>query len=304
MAAESRKLKLAFIKDWHDDPEHLAGNRDGILAAWELLGQRHDVQFISRHTGRADVADRDALVFWGSLDRPWHNAVWRPGIPQLLCFAGGPTDHPFLRNFSHVLVESQVYLDDFTHRGVPCSRAFGTNTAVFRREPRTPKVFDAIYPASFCFHKNQEIFARAMGSRGLCVGTWNEDSIVGACLRHGTPVMRRVSSAVLCDLFNMARTCVVPCGPNGGSQRTVLESMACGTPVVLASDNDKCREFVTESGFGVLVPPVPEAIREAVDNLCTNPLDPQVGIDYVRSKWTETHYADAIERAVLSCLTR
>lgn len=297
-------MKLAFIKDWHDDPAHLAGNKDGMVAAWELLAKRHDVRTVSHHTGMCDLSDRDALIFWGSLDRPWHNAVWYVNIPQLLCFAGGPLDHPNLAKFDHILVESQVYEDGFRARSKSVSRAFGTNTAVFRPELRTPKVIDAIYPASFCFHKNQEVFARALGPRGLCVGEHNELSIVGACLKAGTPVLRKVSSAGLCDLFNMARTTVIPCGPNGGSQRTVLESMACGVPVVLADDNDKCREFIEESGFGLLVPPIPEAIREGVETLISRKLDPQVGVEYIRSKWTEQHYANAIEEAIKRCLSK
>ena len=299
-------MKICFIKDWHDDPEHLAGNKDGILAAFGELAKRHTVQFISRHTHHTlPTIEADVIVCWGSLDRPWHNEL-PSGIPAALCFAGGPTNHPYLKNFSHILVESAVYLKAFENCGIPVSRAFGTNTDVFRPEPRTPKAFSAIYPASFCFHKNQEVFARAMGQRGLCVGAHNELGIVGACLKHGTPVLRRVSSEVLCDLFNMSHCTVIPCGPNGGSQRTVLESIACGVPVVLADDNDKCREFVEESGFGLIVPPIPQAIREAVDSIVEGKIqfNPQQGVDYVRSKWTHHHYASAIEEALAQCLSK
>lgn len=291
-------MKIAFVKDWHDDPEHLAGNKDGILAAIDLLAKRHDLCFISRHTdaGLGNLAYADAILCWGSLDRPWHGQLPKH-IPALLCFAGGPLDHPFLANFRHVFVESAVYETAFRARGISVSRAFGTNESLFRPEPRTPKIFDAIYPASFCFHKNQELFARALGSRGLCVGPQNELDIVGRCLALGTPVLGRVSSKTLCDLFNMARCTVIPNGPNGGSQRTVLESLACNVPVVLADDNDKCREFVEESRCGIIVPPIPEAIREAVDQLVQRPLPP-CGRDYVLSKWTAEHYANALEAGI------
>ena len=301
------KLRIAVIKDWHDTLEHLGGNKDGILAAIDELGKRHTVTFISRHTDSklpwaVYNSGFDALLCWGSLDRPWH-AELPHDIPAFLCFAGGPTEHPNLSKFRHVFVESKVYLDKFTAQGVSCSRAFGTNTQVFRPEPRTLKLFDAIYPASFCFHKNQELFARAMRARGLCVGEWNELSIVGKCLELGTPVMRKVSSNVLCDLFNLSRCTVIPNGPDGGSQRTVLESMSCGVPVVLARDNDKCREFVEESGFGRLVDPIPEAIREAVQDLISSPPNPIQGVEYIRGKWTEYHYAQALEEGIKKCLT-
>lgn len=292
-------MRIAFVKDWHDEPEHLAGNKDGILAAVDILTKRHHVDFFHRNNweGRPPQDNYDVLLCWGSLDRPWHGQLPK-NIPALLCFAGGPTDHPFLANFQHVFVESKVYEDAFRSQGVSVSRAFGTNEQLFRPEPRTPKVFDAIYPASFCFHKNQELFARALGSRGLCVGPQNEEAIVGRCLQLGTPVLGRVSSKTLCDLFNMASCTVIPNGPNGGSQRTVLESLACNVPVVCADDNDKCREFIEESGFGLIVPPIAEAIREAVAEVMHTAWTPR-GRDYILSKWTSTHYADALEQGIL-----
>lgn len=313
------KLRIAFVKDWHDDLESQAGNFDGILAAIAELSKRHKLEFITRGTGECQHINRifyrfadfieskllqfkpDVIVCWGSLDRPWHGMLPKD-IPALLCFAGGPTHHEFLSNFRHIFVESQVYLDDFRSRGISSSRAFGTNTSIFRPEPRTPKIFDSLYPASFCFHKDQEVFARAIGSRGLAVGNWNELDIAGKCLQLGLPILRRVSSNVLTDLYNLSRTVCIPSGPGGGSQRVCLESMACGTPVVCSVDNDKCREFVQESGFGKLAEPVPEAIREAIYELIASPPSPQVGIEYIRSKWTEHHYASALESGIREVL--
>lgn len=314
------KLRIAFIKDWHDDLEHIWGNIDGILGAVSWLSEKYLLKFFTRcqvgipktwlitnginyelihniQDGSLQEKKYDVLVCWGSLDRPWHSKLPK-NIPAILCFAGGPTKHENLKYFNHVLVESKVYEEAFRNQGVSVSRAFGTNTDVFRREARTPKVFDAIYPASFCFHKNQELFARAMGNRGLCVGNWNVLDIVGACLKHNTPVLRRVSSRALCDLYNMSRVTVVPCGPQGGAQRVVLESMACGVPVVLANDNDKCVEFVRESSFGLLVHPVENEILSAVQQLNAYPLDPNMGIQYIRDNWTHVYYGKAIEEAI------
>lgn len=297
------KLRLSIVKDWHDDPESLAGNKDGILAAFDILASRHTVKFISRHTDSAVSAwGEDAILCWGSLDRPWHNELPK-GVPAFLCFAGGPTHHEFLKNFQHIFVESQVYLDDFSSRGISCSRAFGTNTQIFRSEPRTPRIIPALYPASFCFHKDHELFARALGSRGLAVGYPNELDIVGRCLQYGTPVLSRVSSRALADLYNLSSTTCIPSGPNGGSQRVVLESFACGTPVICSRDNDKCAEFIRESGFGKLVDPIPELFREAVNEFVASPPDPQVGVQYIRNNWTEHHYADSLEKGIRKCLT-
>lgn len=318
-------MKISFLKDWSDEPSELFDTEDGIIAAIRILASKHDLTFYTRkpsiftgaltytlkgvkvvHLDDIDISNQvnncDVLLSWGSLDRPWHQKIQSLKIPKILLFAGGPTDHYYLRGFNHVCVESRVYEEAFKAQGVSVSRSFGTNTEVFFREGRTPKVFDALYPASFCFHKNQELFARSVDSRGLAVGRFNEPSIVGKCLQLGTPVLGRVSSASLCNLYNMCYTTVVPCGTNGGAQRVVLESMACGTPVIVASDNDKCVEFVKESGFGRIVEPVGIEIREAIEELISHPLDPQIGLDYIQSKWTQHHYAKSLEEAINLCL--
>lgn len=296
------KLRIAIIKDWHDTPEHIATNNDGHVAAFKILSERHDVQFITRmtHPVLPEHSLADIILSWGSLDRPWH-AQLPKNIPAILMFAGGPTDHQNLKFFKHICVESKVYEDSFRGR-LPCTRAFGVNTDIFRPNPRMPKMFDALYPASFCFHKNQELVARALAGRALCVGTHNEPDIDGKCLQLGCATMNYVSSLVLADLMNMARTVVIPCGTNGGSQRTTLEAMSCGTPVVLADDNDKCSEFIIDSGFGKLVPPIPECLREGVNELIRLAPRPDEGVNYVRSKWTHHHFARALEEAIELCL--
>lgn len=310
-------MNILFVKDWNTTYEEFADHWDGIMAAISEIGKKHKVTFVTKLGENNYEFDRwhmhvvsnhgqfpfnphlyDAVVCWGSLDRPWHYLLRGYDGPKVLCFAGGPTNHPYRQFFDAMCAESKVYEDTFLKQGFKVVRAFGTNTKIFRLERRTPKAFQALYPASFCFHKNQELFARAMGSFGLCVGNHNEISIVGKVIQLGTPVLRRVSSEALADLYNMSSCVVLPGGPNSGAQRVVLESMACGTPVVVASDNDKCREFVEESGFGIVVEPVEREIQEAVRELIANPPDPLGGVNYVQSKWTEEHYAFSILKAI------
>jgi len=68
------------------------------------------------------------------------------------------------------------------------------------------------------------------------------------------------------------------------------------------ADSDKTSEYVRESGFGKIVEPNPKAIRDAVDTLIAHPLDPQIGIDYINSKWTSSHYAMALKDGIESIL--
>ena len=315
-----QRLKIAFLHDWGHPINEYIDTEDGLPAAIELISKFHQVSWFAQGNSlelsrgnarlilvpsernlleRLDAEAPDVFICWGSLDRPWHKAIHEryKSIPKVLCFAGGPRDHIARSYFNVIVCESQCYIDDFTRVGVTAVRAFGTNTDVF--EPRRlPKVWDAIYPASLCFHKNLELFAKSIGSRGLCVGNHNEPTIASKVLSLGTSLMHRVSSRTLSDLYNMSNCTVITCGPEGGAQRVVLESMACGVPVVVMSDHDRCVEFVKESGFGKVVHPVDIEIREAVGELMLNPMDKNIGVDYVKSKWTQNHYADSIMSAV------
>lgn len=310
-------MNIAFLHDWTMPLNEYLDNEDGLPAAMEVIAKSNHLVWYTggdnltfQHKGYTlclvpsgeqlaiKLAHQapDIIICWGSLDRPWHELLHArfPHIPKVLCFAGGPRNHIAKGYFRVIVVESKCYLDDFTRAGVTAVRGFGTNVQTFCPESRYPKVWDAIYPASLCFHKNIELFCRALSGRGLCVGNHNEPTIVSKVLQLGVPLLHRVSSQSLADLYRMSRVTVVTAGPEGGAQRVVLESMACGTPVIVMSDHDRCVEFVEESHFGAVVHPIDVEIREAVDRLIANPLSPSIGVDYIRSKWTENHYAEAI----------
>ena len=312
-------MKIAFIHDWGVPVEEQFCYEDGIRKAVDMLAERHKVIWITKGKlgwinyksyemcfvmgdspfEHVDRLKPDVLLCWGSLDRPWHRSLHEryPKIPKVLCFAGGPTDHIAKSYFNVIVCESQVYIDEFTKIGVTAMRGFGTNTKVFRPDTRMTKKFDAIYPASLCFHKNIELFCRAMEDRGLVVGNHNEASIASKVLSLHTSLLHRVDSVALRDLYNMSRVTVVTGGPGGGAQRVVLESMACGIPVVVMSDNDRCVEFVRESGFGKVCEPIETEIRDVVDELIGENVDPMEGRAYIVENWSEDHYMKSLEKA-------
>jgi glycosyltransferase involved in cell wall biosynthesis len=305
-------MKVTFIKDWHHSVQETQDNQDGIIATLQLLNDHHDLTILTRTTSpntfelnihgmrwiflsdkecpkeKGYLSGDDAYICWGSLDRPWHNLMKDVDGVKILQFAGGPTKHENEKYFDAIGCQSQVYIDAFKAQGHKnVFRSFGTNTDVFKPIPKMRKVFDAIYPASFCLHKNIEVFAKTFRSRGLVCGNWNDERIVSKAMDYETPCVRRVNSMVLNCFYNLSKVTVITCGPQGGAQRCVLESMACGTPVIVMSDHDKCVEFVEDSGFGKVCEPIREEILEAHEDLIANPQDPNLGIDYINSKWTQ-----------------
>jgi glycosyltransferase involved in cell wall biosynthesis len=96
-------------------------------------------------------------------------------------------------------------------------------------------------------------------------------------------------------LLNSARVGVNCADYWGGGQRSTLECMAAGLPVVVMEDSPKNREFVEESGIGAVVPPDPNMIRLAVEGLKNNRRDTRA---YVMKKWTPEHYKNAILNAL------
>lgn len=309
-------MKIAFIHDWTMPINEYLDNEDGLPAAVSVIARSNHVLWCTGGPGLTFLHNGytlsfvpsgesltqqltafapDVIIAWGSLDRPWHQLVHErfPGIPKVLCFAGGTRNHIAKSYFRVIVCESQVYIDDFTKAGVTATRGFGTNVRVFK-PLGLPKTFNAIFPASFCFHKNLELFARSFEGAGLLVGNHNEPTVVSKVLSFGTPIMSRVSSATLAYLYNLSRVTVVTCGPDGGAQRVVLESMACGVPVVVMSDHDRCVEFVRDSGFGRVCNAIDVDIREAVQSIIDNPPERTIGTSYINSHWTENHYAEAL----------
>ena len=96
----------------------------------------------------------------------------------------------------------------------------------------------------------------------------------------------------------MSRTSVNTASLWGGGQRMTLESMACNILPIVMKDSPKNIEYVEESGFGWVVEPNADAIRNAVEKL--KDTKTTMGVDYIMSKWTSKHYADNLRKGIES----
>lgn len=312
-------MKIAFVHDWEPSFEQEITWRDGLAAAIKLLGQAHEVKawcagpdltiphpFFPIHASSNIAAEvrlfnPDVILCWGDCTRPNAEPLSRLEKPMALCFAGGDPARETNRYFQHFFVESSSYKDRFEARGQSVSLAFGTNTDLYK-PIQQPKLFDAINFATFAAWKRHHLLAEALeGLRVLCAGYMYSDHEQDCWKypqRHGLAIAPHLSGEAVAYFMNMAKVAVIPSMSSGGSQRTVLEAMACNIPVVVCEDSEKLTEYV-RGGGGFVCKPEPDAIRksweEAVDTEATTR-------QYILDNWSHEVYAKRLEEGLLRLL--
>lgn len=298
------RKRLAFIWDFSVSELEKASWRDGLNQALQILAYEHgvDVRVIQHDNPDAIWAEIKEwqpthILGWGSLDRPSFSGLEQFDIPRGLCFAGGPRQHPNSEVFDTIFVENTHYLEDFKEQGVNAVLAFGVNDLFFR-PLETAKHWKAVYPASFAAWKRHELFYDAVGEKGLAIGKISEHEkyIFKDGIAAGVCVLPPVPYEVLPMIYNQSEFALITASEVGGSQRAVLEAMACNIPPVVMSDAPQNVEYVKEAGFGLIVEPDVESIKKALRS------EPQKtgGRGYIESKWTAKHYAQQIYENLLA----
>lgn len=315
----SKKFRLAVANDWHDKKSAVFWNKDGFLKMLHILREKYgwEVVFFKKHdrtfTWEHDYVELsfspnpaqqvrnfkpDCILFFSDLSRPIIGELADYPCKKAICYSGGRfTDYLHVPDV--IFVESKTYLDWFKSMGKNVIQAFGTNTEIFK-PTKQPKIIDAYFPATGAAWKRHALFAEAMGKRGLVSGWWqpHEPQCLEACVDKGVAVLHHQMPESVNYLYNLAHTVLITSSDVGGSQRSVLEAMACGVPPIVMSDSTMTTEYVKEAGFGIIVDPEPEKIREAVDNLLKNPQDPKKGVEYIKNKYTAGHYALAVKEGI------
>lgn len=295
------KSKIAFVWQGVSDPKIFEHWNDGLRAAMQILEQKYNVSYHEPW----DEFDADVVLYWeapctvnGQNAHHYMNIMGK-AIPKILLFAGGPLKKEWVRGFDLLCVESAINMRECEQLGIPAMTAFGINENIFFPQD-IPKVYDAIHPATCASWKRQDLFARALKSRGLVVGREQEtDSMpFQVCREQGTIVMGEQPYKEVAKLVNQSRVMVQTSEFWGGGQRATLEAMACGIPVICMKDSPKNSEYVEESGFGAVVEPNEDAIIDAVNFYISNMPDKTVGVEYVASKWTSKHYASSLIEAI------
>ncbi len=272
--------------------------RDGLWAAMKILERDYDVRY---QEPKVPVLENAIVLYWEAPctlnGKDAHNYKWVQALPnkKALLFAGGPIKKEWLDGFDHVFYESKINGEELKALGIPCSLAFGINENIFFSTD-AEKEWDGIHHGTCAGWKRQKLVGESIGNRGIVVGRRQETDTYGfdRCKELGCTVVDELPPEQVSLLVNRSWSLIQSSDYWGGGQRATLEAMACNVPVVCMKDSPKNREYVEESGFGLVVDPEPVYIKSAVEEIKKWPLTNR-GREYILSKWTAQHYANSLK---------
>lgn len=237
-------MKIAIVHPWNQAKWIFPLMHDGLKAAMNLIGQKHQVDWFLQ----GDEPDKsyDWILPWGVGSLPFNNTIEKfKGRKALIC-AGHPQDTANFDKFEAIFVESPQVYEQIRAKGYRTILAFGTDTDFFK--PRDEKkMFDAFFPATFSPWKRQSLFAHAVKDRGMACGFVQPDGgpELLACEENNTYTMTGlIPTRLVSQMYNMTNSVVITAWH--GSERTALEAMASNVPLVVTKDNDLTCSLLTD----------------------------------------------------------
>lgn len=290
-------MRIGFL--WEDITNSRHRLTDGLGKALQVMKERHTIQgFEPDDMERIFAFKPDVLLYWAPLCARTKDLVVTYPFKKAIAFAGGAIEPENVNGFDLYFTESKINEDEFTKFGKPWKRAFGIDEETF--SPRNvAKIYDGCFAGTFALWKRPQLFAEALGKKGVATGIHqdHEKECYEVCLKHGVEVHDELPRREVAELINNSYTVVNTAEFWGGGQRLTLEALACNVPPIVMSDSPKNREYVEESGYGMVVDPNPNAIREAISRLKGKPCESR---DYILSKFTYRQYAKDLEDGLCS----
>lgn len=245
-------MKIAFVWFWNQAPEVYDNWRDGLRAAIELIGKEHQVSWF---LGKEYPEDEyDVILFWDDSNSDFFSRIDNYHAKKGLFLTTNPQNFDNLRKLDVVYCESQPVYEQVRSQGIHAVKAFGTDTDFFK--PRKVKRdIEFFYPATFSPWKKQSNISQ-LGNKLLCVGTVQPDGIeeYNSCIDYGVKVEKGYFPAEkILDYYQRTKQMIIPA--IHGSERTVLEAMACDIrPIISNNINIKALSYVEELDSSGLTP--------------------------------------------------
>lgn len=236
-------MKICFLWFFDKAPQVYDNWRDGLRSAMELIGKEHQVDWI---IGKEYPSyEYDAILFWDDSNSSFFSKI--EGYPgkKGIFLTTDPHNFENLRKVDVVYCESQPIYDAVRAQGIHAVKAFGTDTDFFTWSEKK-KTIPYFYPATFSPWKRQSTVAH-LGKDLLCVGTVQPDGVqeLAECEKNGVKVeVGYFPVEKIRDYYQKAQKVIIPA--IHGSERTVLEAMACGIKPEVNPENVRTYSYIKE----------------------------------------------------------
>lgn len=242
-------MRIAFVWYWDKASETMPNWRDGLRAAMEEIAKKHEVVWFLDKQYPDPAQHWDGIIFWDDSNSKFFDLLDWYKCPVSLCLTTDPQNFENLRKLNAVYCESTPVYNQVRSQGIRAIKAFGTDTDFFCPDETysTEKNIPYFYPATFSPWKRQADIAH-LGDDLTCIGTVQPDGALELeeCKKNGVNVkVGYFPPGVIRSHYRRAQHVIIPAVH--GSERTVLESMACDIlPEVTNPLNVKARSFLNE----------------------------------------------------------
>lgn len=224
---EEAGMRIAFVWYWDRAGEIYPNWRDGLRAALEQIEKRHEVLWFLGKSVPSPNEHWDAILFWDDSNSAFFEKLDAYSCKKGLFLTTDPTNFENLQKLDVVFCESTPVYDAVRARGIRAIKAFGTDTDFFTPDKNVPKDVPYFYPATFSPWKRQSEIAY-LGDELTCIGTVQPDGVgeLEACRKAGVTVLEGYFPVTkIREYYRRAMNIIIPAVH--GSERTVLEAMAC-----------------------------------------------------------------------------
>lgn len=229
--------------------------RDGLRGAIEHIGKTHDVDIYLGEDCMTLDKGYDVLLFWTDTTDPIIEHHRSYPAKKGLFLTTDPHNTDNIRSFDAVFCESTPIYEAVRRAGIHAVKAFGTDTDFYTPDDAVEKDIEYFYPATFSPWKLQGDIAH-LGDKLWCVGTVQPDGQAhhDECIKNGVHVaVGYFKAEYIRDLYHRTQKMTIPAVH--GSERTVLEAMACGiVPEVTNPANVRTRSYIEEYEKSGLTP--------------------------------------------------